>query len=86
MPEIKSDIGLIAQTIKAGLDLWKTFIATRQEAYTRQMDKKKSQAIDAAEKYILEDMKLKGNLSVKEIAAIDRVKASWQRRFFRLNN
>ena len=32
--------------LKEGLELWKTFIATRQEAYNRKQDKKQERAID----------------------------------------
>lgn len=38
--------------LKEGLELWKTFIATRQEAYNRKQDKKQERAIQAGEEAI----------------------------------
>lgn len=86
MPKVQSDIGLIAQTIKAGFDLWKTFIATRQEAYNRKMDIRMRKAIDAAEKYILADNQYEGASTDKEKSTLRKVKASWRERFFKYNN
>ena len=86
MPKVTSDIGLIAQTITAGFNLWKTFIATRQEAYNRQMDKRKREAINTAEKYIHQDDKLEHTTDEKLIKAIKKKKTKWRQRFFKFNN
>ncbi len=40
---------VIAGAVKEGLALWKTFLATRQEAYNRRKDKKQEKAIQYAE-------------------------------------
>lgn len=40
----------IVAAVKEALDLWKTFIATRQQAYERRMDKRQEAAIRYAEK------------------------------------
>lgn len=40
----------IVAAVKEALDLWKTFIATRQQAYERKMDKRQEAAIRYAEK------------------------------------
>lgn len=45
-------IETIAGAVQEGLSLWKTFIATRQEAYNRKMDKRKEKAISYAEAYM----------------------------------
>jgi len=42
-------VDAIAGAVKEGLSLWKTFIATRQEAYNRRQDKAKDKAISIAE-------------------------------------
>ena len=39
----------ILAVLKEGLSAWKTFIATRQEAYNRSKDKKQEKAIQIAE-------------------------------------
>jgi len=39
----------IAGAVKEGLSLWKTFIATRQDAYDRKQDKRQERAIHVAE-------------------------------------
>jgi hypothetical protein len=75
----------IANAIKEGLALWKTFIATRQEAYNRQQDKRKRMAIDVAEKYIMVNDELlretNGNRKKKLVSLLDH----WKRKFFKLN-
>ena len=81
MPDVKSDIGLIASMVKEGLSLWKTFLATRQEAYNRQMDIKKSKAIENGEKYILTNKNL--NLDPKKKQKLLDV---YEKRFFAYNN
>lgn len=43
-------LNTIAGAVKEGLELWKTFIATRQQAYERKMDKRQEAAISYAEK------------------------------------
>ena len=45
-------VEVIAQTVKEGLSVWKEYLSGRQEAYERNMDKKKVKAIDIAEEYI----------------------------------
>ncbi len=42
-------ISMIAGAVKEGLSLWKTFIATRQQAYERKMDKRQEKALNIAE-------------------------------------
>lgn len=44
-----SNVSVIAEAVKEALDLWKTFIATRQQAYERGMDKKQQKAIQIGE-------------------------------------
>lgn len=39
----------IIEAINKGLEAWKVYVSTRQEAYERKMDKKKQKAIDIAE-------------------------------------
>ena len=85
MPKVQSDIGLIAQSIKAGFDLWKTFIATRQEAYNRKADKKKNTAIDAGERFMLADDKLAYLTNEKDIKAIKKLKVHWRKVFIKNN-
>jgi hypothetical protein len=40
----------ILKVAEEGLNLWKTFIATRQEAYNRKQDKEQIKAIECGEK------------------------------------
>lgn len=40
---------VIIGAVKEALELWKTFIATRQQAYERKMDKRQERAIQYAE-------------------------------------
>lgn len=53
----------ILAVVKEGLGLWKTFIATRQEAYNRKQDKKQVAAIESAEKFIFNADALTAKLS-----------------------
>jgi hypothetical protein len=39
----------IVSAVREGLSAWKTFIATRQEAYNRKQDKRQERAINIAE-------------------------------------
>jgi hypothetical protein len=55
----------ILSVLKEGLGLWKTFIATRQEAYNRQQDKKQVAAIEMAEKHIFNADELVAKLKIK---------------------
>lgn len=48
----------ILKVCKAGLEAYKTHLATRQEAYNRKADKKQVKAIETAEKYIFANDKL----------------------------
>ena len=79
------EINAIAKAIQEGLSLWKTFIATRQEAYYRQQDKRKSLAIDAAENYIILNEEINNCQDEKErnkkISKLDY----WKVRFFKFN-
>ena len=77
-------ITAIANVVKEGLSLWKTFIATRQESYNRQMDKNKRAAIDCAEQFILLFPKYKA-AEDKGKRQVDKQMARWQKKFFRLN-
>ena len=56
----------ILKVVQEGLGLWKTFIATRQEAYTRKADKNQVKAIESAEKYIFAVSALIAKLSLDE--------------------
>ena len=75
------EVEAIANMIKEAFALWKTFIATRQEAYNRSMDIKKSKAIDNAEKYILANK----NTALKEDKK-QKLLAVYEKRFFHYNN
>lgn len=75
---MSKDITSIAKAVQEGLSLWKTFIATRQQAYERKMDKRKIRAVEYGERFILcyysdEDAKEK---------KLDR----YRRLFFKYNN
>lgn len=48
----------VMKLLEEGMSLWKTFIATRQEAYNRKQDKKQVKAIEFSEKYIFANDKL----------------------------
>ena len=48
----------IVSAVKEGLSAWKTFIATRQEAYDRKQDKRQERAINIAEETYEEISKL----------------------------
>lgn len=48
-----SNLATIASAVKEGLELWKTFIATRQQAYERGQDKKMKKAIEYGERVCL---------------------------------
>ncbi len=85
MPEVKSDIGAIAKAIQSGLDLWKTFIATRQEAYNRKMDQRLRQAVDCGEKGFLLFKDYKAAKDEKDKNRINSKIAYWERKFFKLN-
>lgn len=74
----------ILKAVNEGLSLWKTFIATRQEAYNRKQDKKQVAAIENAEKYIFANDKLLAKLNLeekefkKDLALLER----YRKRFF----
>jgi len=59
----------ILKVAQEGLDLWKTFIATRQEAYSRKADKKQVKAIEASEKAIFETDEI---ITQLEVAGLDQ--------------
>ena len=67
----------IAKAIEEGLSLWKTFIATRQQAYDRSMDKKMRRAINAGERIALR---------VKELGISDKQILEDVDEFFKYNN
>ena len=46
---LKELVKILALAVKEGLELWKTYIATRQQAYERKMDKRQEKAIQYAE-------------------------------------
>ena len=85
MPEIKSDIGAIASMFKEGFALWKTFIATRQEAYNRKMDKRKLQAIECGEKFILIFKDWERTPDVKKKLHLRKTLTYWEIKFFKFN-
>jgi len=78
---MSDQVGAIANMLKEAFALWKTFIATRQEAYNRKMDIKKSKAIDNAEKYILTNNKTTLTEDKKK-----KLLAVYEKRFFHYNN
>ena len=53
----------IVSLFKEGLSAYKTYLATRQEAYNRQQDKKQVRAIESAEKFIFNSDALVAKLS-----------------------
>lgn len=82
----------IAAAVKEGLSAWKVFIATRQEAYNRQQDKRKAKAIECGEQAFFEMDKIIVNLRHKGLEVDDLFKEHikkvtyWRRKFFKLNN
>jgi hypothetical protein len=82
----------ILKVAQEGLNLWKTFIATRQEAYSRKQDKKQVVAIEAGEKLIfevdqlIERVKMNEEMSKdKTIKGILNQVAHFRARFFKYN-
>ena len=71
----------IAAVLQEGLSLWKTFIATREGAYKRSMDKRLRTAVNAGESYIFTDEDT--SLTDKKKA---QLKAHYRKRFFANNN
>jgi len=65
----------IANAIKEGLALWKTYIATREQAYKRKMDRKLKLAIEYAERYILNN-ESDGDKNLRE---------KYRKKFFKYN-
>ena len=76
MPE---PVSAIAKAIGEGLNLWKTFIATRQQAYVRKMDKRKTRAIEYAERYLLRCKTL-------GVGKDDKFLVRYASKFFKYNN
>lgn len=74
----------VMKMLEEGMSLWKTFIATRQEAYERQQDKAQRRAIESAEKYIFANDKLLNalNLTEKEFKDDLKILARYRKRFF----
>lgn len=73
---------------KEGLSAYKTFLATRQEAYNRQQDKKQIAAIESAEKLIFEvdevvlRLKIRGLDKEKEFKGLLGQIVHFRKRFF----
>lgn len=78
---------------KEGLSLWKTFIATRQEAYNRKRDKNQVNAIESSEKLIFEvdnlidiiRMKYPEDMKEQPIKGALGQIAHFRKRFFKYN-
>lgn len=77
---VESPLQTIAVAVKEGLELWRTFIATRQQAYERKMDKRQEAAIRIAEEsfekvHVLFDF-INDNISIQKEkqAEFDRLK------------
>ena len=68
----------IAGAVKEGLSLWKTYIATRQEAYNRKQDKRQEKAIHTAEQMI-EKIHLFFNFIFENIELPEDKKAEYER-------
>ena len=75
----------IAGAIKEGFALWKTFIATREQAYQRKRDKDQERAIEAAEKYILTSDELKVTEDEKEKKELLRRLERYKSKFLKYN-
>lgn len=69
----------IAKTVQAAFELWREFIATREAAYRRHMDKRMRVAINYGEKYILRNKELGNDKD-------DRLLKVYSIRFFKYNN
>jgi len=73
---------------KEGLSAYKTFLATRQEAYNRQQDKQQVRAIEAAEKLIFEvdeivlRLKIRGLDKEEAFTGLLRQFVHFRKRFF----
>jgi len=74
VPLAEKIIGLF----KEGLSAYKTYLATRQEAYNRKRDKEQVRAIEAGEKYILinKDQNISPEKKIK-------ILARYEKRFFK---
>jgi len=74
----------IMKVVEEGLGLWKTFIATRQEAYERKQDKNQVKAIEAAEKgfFAMDALLNKLNLDEKEFRKDLKLIARYRKHFF----
>ena len=66
----------ILAVLKEGLGAWKTYLATREEAYKRSRDKRQRKAIEWAER---------GFLRIKELEIIDKEINKCSRYFFKYN-
>lgn len=75
----------IAGAIKEGLSLWKTFIATRQEAYERKQDKKQVKAIEMGEQYILQNKHLMTLTDEDDIKKAKKQLKFLEEKFFKYN-
>ena len=78
----------ILNLCKEGLGAYKTYLATRQEAYNRKKDKEQERAIESAERYIhTNDIILHGMMDDNEIKFKDQLKVlkRHKNRFFKYN-
>jgi hypothetical protein len=78
----------ILKLCKEGLSAYKTYLATRQEAYNRQKDKEQERAIESAERYIhTNDIILAGMTDENEMKFKNQLKVlkRHRTRFFKYN-
>ncbi len=68
--------GSIAEAIKEGFALWKTYISTREKSYIRKMDKSKRLAIEYAERFIHR---------CKDLGIEDKELSKYSKKFFKYN-
>jgi hypothetical protein len=72
----------IAAAIKEGLSAWKTFIATREQAYQRKRDKDQERAINAGEQYIFTNEKEKAEKDPDKKRRLQKKLSYWKKKFF----
>ena len=71
----------IVGLVKEGLELWKVFISTRQEAYDRKMDKRQKAAIAEGEKAVNLLSDIFTYLYFKDIFKDDKKMAGYKRSY-----
>lgn len=74
----------VLDLLKEGLGLWKTFIATREEAYQRKRDKQQEKAIQEGEKAIELLSEVFTYLYFKEITD-DKIRG-WKKDYLRIKS